>query len=162
MKGGKTKCEKNDKKDGASDKVENKVKSEKTNGEKDETKPIVEERPGVSNKILDDEIKPLDLSSLKTKQLEENENKCENGLKTKAEDRFSIKNIIFDEKPKPGAQTSIKIENLVQCRNESVSFEYTKRFAPNMYRSAQYLSQFTCVWNLRTKPDVHIFNSVVI
>ena len=55
-----------------------------------------------------------------------------------------------------------KIENLVQCRNESVSFEYTKRFAPNMYRSAQYLSQYSCVWNWSTKPDVHIFNSVVI
>ena len=38
-----------------------------------------------------------------------------------------------------------KIENLVQCRNESVSFEYTKRFAPNMYRSAQYLSQLVCM-----------------
>ena len=55
-----------------------------------------------------------------------------------------------------------KIENLDQCRNESVSFEYTKRFAPNMYRSAQYLSQYSCVWNWSTKPDVHIFNSVVI
>ena len=55
-----------------------------------------------------------------------------------------------------------KIENLDQCRNESVSFEYTKRFAPNMYRSAQNLSQYSCVWNWSTKPDVHIFNSVII
>ena len=53
-----------------------------------------------------------------------------------------------------------KIENLDQCRNESVSFEYTKRFAPNMYRS--YLSQYSRQWNLSTKPEVHISNSVVI
>ena len=119
MKDGKTKCEENVKKGGASEKIENKVKSEKTNGEKDDSKPIVEDRPGVSNKILDDEIKPLDLSSLKSKKLEENEHKCENGLKTKAEERFSIKNIIFDEKTKPGVQTSIKVENLVHNQKKS-------------------------------------------